>query len=306
MNLFIIPLFLFTCLSGVVILNYEDISFSLPRSVLNSYIIIQLIKPVKDIKKLIIFIVSLTITLMLILAWFLSSFSIPEQYQKEIIFIIFVISLFLSLILYSETTKIEINRKKIQFVFSMLTFLIFLALNIYQMVIYISKESSSETNMIIAITILGLILSMVTAIDKTRCLFEAVIELKKQEINDIWNTLNKKYSYRIGLKIVDDKRSEITEIFEIIKIKWNTGDWKIRVKLIGVISIFILAESFMVIFMFNQRKVDYYINLFFTNIKDLVLGLFNGDEKKASLAFVIIVIMGIIVWLFNNAKKRKF
>lgn len=303
-NLFVIPLFLFICLSGIVILNYEDMSFSLPRSVLNSYIIFQLIKPVKDIWKPIIFIVSLTITLMLILAWFLSSFTIPEQYQKETIFIIFVISLFLSMILYSETTKEEINRKKRQFIFSMLTFLVFLALNIYQMVVYISKEPNSETIIIIAITILGLILSMVTAIDKTRCLFEAIIEIKEQEVNDVWDTFNTKYSYRIGLKIVDDKRSEIIETFKVIQIKWNAGNWKKRIKLIGVISIFLLAELFIVVFMFNQRKVENYINLLFTNIKDLVLRLFTGDEKRASLAVIVIVIMAITIWLINDAKKN--
>lgn len=303
-NLFVIPLFLFICLSGIVILNYEDISFSLPRNVLNSYIILQLIKPVKDIWKPIVFIVSLTITLMLTLAWFLSSFTIPEQYQKETIFIIFVISLFLSMILYSETTKEKINRKKRQFIFSMLTFLAFLVLNIYQMVLYISTEPSSETIMFISITILGLILSMVTAIDKTRCLFEAVIQLKEQEINDMWNILNTKYSYKMGLKIVDDKKSEINETFEIIKIKWNTGDWKKRAKIIGVISIFILSESSIVFFMFNQRKIEHYINLFFTNIKDLVLRLFNGDEKRASLLVAVMIIMAIAVWLINDAKKN--
>lgn len=303
-NLFVIPLFLFICLSGIVILNYEDMSFSLPRSVLNSYIILQLIKPVKGTWKPIIFIVSMTIILMLILTWFLSPFTIPEQYIKETILIIFVISLLTSMILYSEATKEEINRKKRQFIFSMLTFLAFLALNIYQMIVYISTESSGEAIMFISITILGLVLSMATAIDKTRCLFEAVVQLKRENINDMWNKFDEKYSYKVGLKIVDDKKNEINETFEIIKVKWKTGDWKKRVKIIGIISTFILAESLIVISIFNQRKIENYVKLFFTSVKKLLVGLFNGDEQRASISIAIVIIIAIIIWLINDAKKN--
>lgn len=300
-NLFVIPLFLFICLSGIIILNYEDMSFSLPRSILNSYIILQLIKPVKGIWKPIVFVGSITITLMLILTCFLSSFTIPEQYLKETIFIIFVISLLSSMILYSEATKEEINRKKRQFIFSMLTFVAFLTLNSYQMIVYISTEPSSETIMFIAITILGLILSMVTAIDKTRCLFEAVVKLKQKDINNMWNAFYEKYSYKVGLKIVDDKKNEINETFEVVKVKWKTGDWKKRVRIIGIISTFVVAESILAISIFNQRKIEYYIYLLLDNIKELVVGLFNGDEHRASISFAIVI---IIASLIHDAKKN--
>ncbi|WIF95470.1 hypothetical protein [Caminicella sporogenes] len=303
-NLLAIPLFLFICLAGIVILNYEDASYSLPRNVLNFYIIFKVIKPFKDIWKTIIFVFTITIALMLNLGWFISSFSIPKQYNEEITFIIFIISLLISMIIYSETTKDEINRKKRQFMFSMLTFLVFLVLNIYQMVLYINTEPSNETIMFVTITILGLLLTMVTTIDKTRCLFKTVIKLKQAEINSLWNTLDQKYSYEVGLKMVNDKKNEIKELFKIIKEKWSMGNWNDRIKIVKIIFVFILIESFIVFCMLNQKKIGYFINWLFTNIKMLLLKLFNGNKERATLVLTVLVIIGVMVWLIRDAKKK--
>lgn len=303
-SLLIFPIFLFICLSGIVVLNYENQSFSLPREVLTSYIVIQIIKPVKGVWKPITFIAIITIPLMLTLTWFLSSFKIPEQYLKDTTVVLFIISLFISMIIYSEATKDKINRKKRQAIFSMLTFLAFFALNIYQIVVNINEDSSSEINMFIAITILGLILSMATAVDKTRCLFDTILKSKQVEIEDKWNMFNEKYSYRIGLKIVDDKRNEVDGAFQIIRTKWNTGDWKKRIEIIKNTSIFILAESFLIFCIFNQKKIQNQVDLFFIKTKELIIQIFNGDERRASLTITIIVMIVIIIWLFNDAKKK--
>lgn len=303
-NLLTIPLFLFVNLLGIVLLNYEDQSFSLPKSVLNIYIVFDLIKPVKDIWKTLIFFFIITMALILTLLWSLAPFEIPIQYLEEIVFILFIMSLFISMILYSEATKDEIIRKKRQFIFSVFAFLVFLLLNIYQMIAYINIEPSNEATMFIAVTVLGLLLSMVTATDKTRSLYEAVVQQKKEEIYEKWTDLNEKYSYRVGLKIVDEKKSEISETLNLIKTKWNTGNRNERNKIIKFASILILLESFIVFCMFNRRKIEQYANAFFTDIKILLLKLFNGDEEKATLVVGVIIVIAIITWLMNDAKKK--
>jgi hypothetical protein len=299
--LLIIPLFLFICLSGIIILNCQDYSFSLPRNILNFYITLKIIKPAAGIWKPIIFVFTITVALILTQAWFLSSFRIPEQYQTETIFFIIIIALFLSMILYSEATKEQLIRIKRQFIFSMLTFLAFFALNIYQMIIYINTTPSNETITIISTAILGLVLSMTTAIDKTRCFYETVQISKNKEINEMWNTFYEKYSkysYKMILQLVNNKKGEINKSFKIIQIIWLITDRKEKVK---TIILLILVEAFIVFLWLNQKEIDHVLIKY---IKDLVTRLFDGNEEVASISLGAITIIGIMIWLINDAKNK--
>ncbi len=299
LNYFIMPIAIFICFIEICILNIKDKKFSLPNKVLHIYFTLRKIKPFEGIGKILLFLTINSFIILLLLAWAFNPFIIPEKNFPILIFIFFTIAIFITMIIYSETTLEIILRKKRQFITSMLLFVGYLILNIYQISQTLQTNIDENSITLCAITILGLLLSIITVIDKARCLYETALD---NYIEDINKELSE--AYKKELEIVNSNKKAIGKQIIIIMSSWNLGKWYDRIKIIfypifiGILLIFLLI---------GFGKIEFALDFIYNW---LVVTVLNGDENKAFIITTTLIIIGFITWLlydcFHKFKESNY
>lgn len=288
------PLLIFVILEGIVLMNYNDATFSLPRSFLDVFIIVSVANPVKGMLKTLLFLALWTSLIMLCLIQSVSIVNIPEPMIPYFVMIVFVLSTCITMLIYVETTKNERQREKRQFGFSLLIFALFLAMSTIYMAKYLTL--STESAIFVVITVAGLLLSMTTVIDKGRILYDSTLFLKCKEIDLLHEKLEEKYGYEKFVQIFVAIICRIRVLIDESIQRWNKGDTRLRIRMLTtiiLISILFVKRKIMIAYV---EMCSEYVSSALGALGNMVLALFNGNERIMTATIVTMLVVCFIIW----------
>lgn len=293
-NLWVMPLFLLLCFTEINLFNYKIGNFSLPKKVLHLYVILKNISIFDGIWKTIGFSLINSMILMLLFGWMLSPFKMPDGVLPMVMLIIGIIALLITMVIYHEATANEMNRKRKQFLIAMIVFVGYLVLNIYQMGKVLNSEWNNSTITIYSTTILGLLLSIITVIDKARDFYRIAKGTYKDEIDEIEKKLYEKYSYKKGIKVINEQKSDLRQSFNNMRIIWTLGSRKEKrnILLYMIACVIFLFFAFYFIWGIPEDKILGAIEY----VKKFIIdSIFDGNTELAVIILVLLITAAFIV-----------
>lgn len=287
-NLWVMPLFLLLCFTEINFFNYKDEDFSLPKKMLHLYIVLKNFNIFDGIWKTIGFTIINSIILMLLFRWMLSPFKMTDSAMPMVMLIIGIIALLITMVIYHEATGNEINRKRKQFLIALIGFLGYLILNIYQMGKALNNEWNNYTIVVYSITILGLLLSIITVIDKAREFYKISKGTRNDEINEIVRKLYEQYSYKKGIKVINEQKSDLRRLFNDMRIIWTLGSRKEKrnILLYGIACVIFLSFTFYFIWGIPEDKIPGAIDYV---KKYIIEGIFGGNKELAATVLILLI-----------------
>lgn len=301
LNLMIMPIFIFIILFWIIISNYKNEDFRLSRWFLKLYFLTFMIKPMKKLKQSIIYTLIMPVILFAASVLILSSISLDTNKYISVAGLIFIITFFISILLYSESQSDKLDRYLSQFCIWFIIFLGFLVLNIYQYSIYLSSNLNRDQVLNLLISILSFAFVMTTIADKTRNLYELAYEKHGDKINAVMETLKKDYSYKKYVHAIENEKNEILQGFGIIKNQWNGGN---KIKVIKTILYVAILEIPLIYMLFNEKQVSDFMNMLMNNAVNIWIYLFKGNKKLASVVFFIILSLVILCLTIKDTIKN--
>lgn len=304
--LFWIPIFLTVLLIWIVILNYKNLEFSLPNSLLSALLILKNTNFKMRLFESILSIFIIPIILTTLIIRLLSNYSVPTQEMPIIVEVVFTICFIISLLIYSESTKDEFKRLTRQFVIWFLIFLGFMILTLYQINTYIIEGQMQENMINISIAILGLVLTMVTIIDKARLLYGAIYEKRKDTIIKEIDKEVEKYSIDKFKKILISKYEKISDTFIIIRKDWNSGK---KIKVIRIMFIAFLPMIFLAIIFKTEDRINNIMETIVLFLSSNWFRIFKDDKELGTKVLGLLIISGMLIKciydLIRNFNKYK-
>ncbi|WP_102398912.1 hypothetical protein [Haloimpatiens massiliensis] len=301
LNLMIMPIFIFIILFWIIISNYKNEDFRLSRWFLKLYFLTFMIKPMKKLKQSIIYTLIMPVILFAASVLILSSISLDTNKYISVAGLIFIITFFISILLYSESQSDKLDRYLSQFCIWFIIFLGFLVLNIYQYSIYLSSNLNRDQVLNLLILILSFAFVMTTIADKTRYLYELAYEIHGDKIDAIMETLKTDYSYKKYVHAIENEKNEILQGFGIIKNQWNGGN---KIKIIKTILYVSILEIPLIYMLFNEKQVSDFMNMLMNNAVNIWIYLFKGNKKLASVVFFIILSLVILCLTIKDTIKN--
>ncbi|WP_343339155.1 hypothetical protein TPELB_15110 [Terrisporobacter petrolearius] len=291
-TVFWIPLFTAILLIWVVILNYKNPNFSLSYSLYSIYWLSLNMKFKIRFWESLISIFIMPIILVIIMIMLLSNYRVPIQETYVILVIAFICCFFISILIYSESTKDELKRLARQFIVWLLIFIGFMWLTIYQVNQYVIQGKTQENIISISGTVLGLALTMTAIIDKTRNFYSKAHEMYKEEIKNSFKIGQERFSIDKVLKFKDENKKELYESYNIIIQWWKTG------KKLKVIQVFLMLIITLIIFYIvnkNESIITDFFESFLYSLNKIWVGFFHGDEDISNNVLLLIIIGGFLI-----------
>lgn len=301
LNLMIMPIFICIILFWIIISNYKNEDFRISRWFLKLYFLTFMIKPMKKLRQSIIYTLIMPVVLFAASELILSSISLDTNKYISAAGLIFIITFFISILLYSESQSDKLDRYLSQFCIWFIIFLGFLVLNIYQYSIYLSSNLNRDQVLNLLISILSFAFVMTTIADKTRNLYELAYEKHGDKINAIMETLEKDYSYKKYVHAIGNEKNEILQGFGIIKNQWNGGN---KIKVIKIILFVALLEVPLIYMLFNEKQVSDFMDMLMNNAVNIWISIFKGNKKLASGVFFIILSLAILCLTIKDTIKN--
>ncbi|RXZ78705.1 hypothetical protein EBB07_25660 [Paenibacillaceae bacterium] len=302
-TLLIFPMFLFVCLTGIILLNFENSCFSLPNVLYVLYVSILLSQPRRGVLHALVYFLSicmiLGIIIFLAMGYILEikGYDVSDQTLVKFARYSFFASFAITSFLYSYGTADELIRTYRQFILWLSILGGVVIFSVYQININLNTFSTPSVLGIGSI-IFGFVLTMPTVADKGFRLYELIYELFSDAINGLWDEYYQKFSINAFLIILIRKKNEFLLEYSIVKFSWNLGDkWHyIKVIIFGVIC----SSSLWWILHHSKQLI--------TNIKDILwrksMFWFNGDEKLAEqLIIMFLCFIGLIYAIVSFVRK---
>jgi hypothetical protein len=285
-TLLMLPIFLFVCLTGIVLLNFKNVYFSLPDMLYVLYASIILSQPRRKLLHALIYFLSicmiLGIIIILTMGYMLvvKGHDLSDHTMIKISTYSFSASFAITAFLYSYGTADEFIRTYRQFILWLSVLGGVIIFSAYQISINLSAFSTPSA-VASASIVFVFVLTMPTVADKGFRLFEILHQYFSNTINDQWNEYYQRFSIDILLIALFRKRDEFLLEYTIIKFIWNLGNkWNYIIKIISGI----LFLGFIWWFLYNVPR-------FSTKILELVWNklvvLASGDEKFAEHLIMI-------------------
>ncbi|MFL0270130.1 hypothetical protein [Candidatus Clostridium radicumherbarum] len=300
-NLMVMPILIFIILFWIIVSNYKNEEFRLSRWFLKLYFLILMVKPVKIMGQSIIYTLIMPTILFIVSILMLSSLDMDTNKYLSTSGIIFIITFFISLLLYSESQSEKLERDLRQFGIWFIIFLGFIVLNIYQYSIYLSSNLNRDQILSLLISILSFALTMTTIADKARNLYESSIKKYGDNVDKIMDILKKEYNYKKYVYAIENEKNEMLQGLGIMKNQWIHGN---KIKVIKAIIFTALLEIPIVYMLFNQKKVSDFMNLIMNNAVSLWIYIFKGNKELARGMFFIILSIVILCITIKDAIKN--
>ncbi|MBE1444240.1 hypothetical protein [Paenibacillus sp. OAS669] len=302
-TLLMLPVFLFVCLTGIVLLNFRNVYFSLPDMLYVLYASIILSQLRRELLHAFIYFLSicmvLGIIIILVVGYMLvvKGHYLSDHTMVKIATYSFSAAFAITAFLYSYGTADELVRTYRQFILWLSVLGGVIIFSIYQININLSAFSTPSA-VAIASIVFGFVLTMPTVADKGFKLFEVLYQYFSDPIDDLWNEYYQRFSIDTLLIVLIRKRDELLLEYTIIKFSWNLGDkWHyIRTTILGI-----LFSGFMWWFLHNWIH-------FLTKILDLswnkLVVWVSGDEKFAEhLIMICLGFTGLIYTIVSLARR---
>ena len=303
LNIMVMPIFIFIILLWILVSNYKNENFRLSKWFLKLYLLAFMIKPMKKIRQSIIYTLIMPVILLAVSALLFSSIAIDTNKYLSAAGIIFIITFFISLLLYSESQSNKLERYLSQFSIWLIIFLGFVVLNIYQYTIYLNSNLKRDQILNLLISILSFAFVMTTIADKTRNLYELSCKKYDENINRIMDILKKEYNYKKYVHAIENEKKELLQGIGIMKNKWRRGN---KINVIKTVLFITLIEVPIIFMLFNKKLVSDFMGMLTNSSVKLWISIFRGNKELAGVVFVIIlsiVILSITVKdTFRNFK----
>jgi len=309
-TILMLPLFLFVCFTGVILLNYSNVSFSFPKILYNLYASIIYMQPRRSIIHAFIFFLfiflilgSIVMAVMVYVAISKES-NISDQVIIKLAIYSYSISFIITSFLYSYGTANELIKVYRQFILWISILGGVILFSAYQ--VSVNLEDLLVPNFIvIASIVFGFILTIPTVADKGFTLVKLVHQNFSDTINDQWDEYYSRFSFDIWHRTIRDKIKYILLTYIIFRICWRLAKrYCIKVTIISLI-----LSALLLYFISNINLLIKSINFVWNELASLI----SGDEELVKNLIIIGVCLSGFIYTIaifirrfsiNNWQKR--
>lgn len=292
-TLLIVPMFLFTVLSCIVLLNGRNQNFSLPWCIFIFYGIFISIRPKKQFIQTLAFLFIVMLILAFILFLFVSTIFHPSDNQvSSLVFVTTAIAFVLTVFLYSYGTLDDLTRVRRQFLLWFTILLGVLFFSAYQLKINLNEPLSDQIHIGSALLILTFIYSMITVVDKCIELFKLSLAQYEYILVRTWDDYSSKYDSGVIWNKINKSKDVISLKIEWAKLFWRMGAVSTLVYIVLVDLLYIFFISGLCYFLIFSN----WVSKIFSLCKNVALENLTLSEEQVEFFLMLFASITFFIW----------